>query len=424
MPIQKPDSGFKPHRQKRCRAALLMLLTFCGLGYAAVPVRTGLDVLIEQRFKPLRGKRVGLITNHTAVDRHGRSIVEAFAACPAVKVVALFAPEHGLTGGREAGESLPSQIDPATGAPVYSLYGSTNKPTAEMLQGIEVLVFDIQDVGARFYTYISTLFLAMEAAAEAHIAFMVLDRPNPSGGLILEGPVLKKEHQSFVGIRPIALRHGMTIAELARLFNGEKWLADGRQVALSVIKMKGWQRKFFFQDTGLPWINPSPNIRSPQTTWLYPGMCLLEATNLSEGRGTYRPFEWIGAPWIDADTVCAHFSRDTSVIRITPVQFTPVQIPGTASRPKYQDRVCHGLELTVLKPDQFLAVPFSLQLLALLRQLYPDSLQFNLAGMNRLSGDELIGQGLRDGLGGEALWQAVQPPMKAFRKTRQKYLLY
>jgi len=413
-----------------CRSGLRPTAWFLGLlvvlcsSAALAQVLTGLDVLAQQQFKPLHGKRVGLVINHTAGDCNGKSIVELLTACPLVRVAALFSPEHGLSGRREAGEVVRSHVDSLTGAPIYSLYGETNKPTMEMLRGLDVLVFDMQDVGARFYTYISTLFLAMEAAAESRVDFMVLDRPNPIGGAIVEGPVLKKAFTSFVGIQPIALRHGMTIGELARLFNGQKWLSGGLRLNLTVVPLKGWQRDMFFAETGLPWINPSPNIASAHAALLYPGICLLEATNLSEGRGTTTPFEQFGAPWLDSEALMQSLQADSEVVRLCRADFTPVSIPGVAMNPKYLNRRCQGIRVQVRQPHAFYSVAFGLKVLSAVRRLHPDSLQFSENGMNRLAGDDAVLLGLRTGRSSEQILESGRGEMRKFLRLRKKYLLY
>lgn len=409
---------------KKAIASIYLLMIFTLTSHLSAQVKSGLDVLVAEGFRSLHGKRVGLVINHTAVDRQGRSIVSLFAECPHVKIAALFGPEHGVSGRREAGEQLTSATDSLTGAPVFSLYGKTNKPTPDMLKGVDVLVFDMQDVGVRFYTYISTMFYTMEAAAEAHIAFMVLDRPNPVAGVLVEGPVLKMEFASFVGIKPIPVRHGMTFGELARLFNGERWLADKQTVDLTVVAMRGWRREMFFTETGLPWINPSPNITSPHCALLYPGMCLLEATNVSEGRGTTRPFEWVGAPWMDAEQIMAQLGYDPEILKISAIEFTPVNIPNVATNPKFQGRCCHGLSLQVLQPDRFLSYRFGLQLLTSLRKLYPDSLRFQEKGMNRLTGDDAVLAGLQKEKPVAAILRSSEKELLTFKRLREKYLLY
>jgi uncharacterized protein YbbC (DUF1343 family) len=259
----------------------------------------GEEVLLNDRMDLLKGKRVGLITNPTGVDRSLKSIVDTFYHNKNIHLTALFGPEHGVRGSEDAGAYVPFYIDKKTHIPVYSLYGETKKPTPEMLKNVDVLVFDIQDVGTRFYTYIYTMAYAMQAAKENHIPFIVLDRPNPLGGTKVEGPVLDPKYSSFVGMYPIALRHGMTVGELAKYFNNEFNIGAD----LTVVKMKGWKRNEYYDETPLQWVMPSPNMPTLDTALVYPGAALFEGTNVSEGRGTTRPFELIGAPYIDGDVL-------------------------------------------------------------------------------------------------------------------------
>ncbi|MDW7681663.1 MAG: DUF1343 domain-containing protein, partial [bacterium] len=284
-------------------SAVLILNLICNCGSADIKtsakVSLGIDILLDEHLDLIQGKRVGIITNQTGVNSDGKHIIDLVFEAPEVELTALYGPEHGLRGDVEGGLTISHLVDPKTGVPIYSIYGKTKKPTPEMLQNVDVLIFDIQDVGARFYTYISTMSLCMEAAAENQISFIVLDRPNPITGTIVEGPVLAPEYQSFVGIHPIALRHGMTVGELALMFNEQSWLANGIQVELQIVKMKNWRRDSWYGELGLEWIKPSPNMPSATTALLYPGMGLLESCNVSEGRGTAAPFIQIGAPWLD-----------------------------------------------------------------------------------------------------------------------------
>ncbi len=256
-------------------------------------VRTGIDVLEKEHFAPLKGLRVGLITNETGVDSEGRRTIDLLNHAPDVHLKAIFSPEHGLWGKEDS--AVASSTDPATGLPVYSLYGKTRRPSARMLEGLDALVFDIQDVGVRFYTYITTMAYCMEEASRRHMAFYVLDRPNPIGGSIVEGPILDSDLKSFVGYFQLPVRYGMTMGELAEMFNGEEHLGAN----LHVIKMQGWERTDWLDETGQQWMNPSPNLRSLTETILYPGVGMVEGANISVGRGTDTPFELLGAPWID-----------------------------------------------------------------------------------------------------------------------------
>ena len=263
-------------------------------------VKIGAEVFLEKYLDIIKGKKIGIVTNHTGVLPDGRHIVDVLNSIPDVKIVALFGPEHGIRGEVPDGKSISHGVDTKTGIKVYSLYGEVKKPTPEMLKDIDVLIFDIQDVGARFYTYISTMSYCMEACAELGKKFIVLDRPNPIRGLYVDGPVLAPKFKSFVGPHPIPVAHGMTVGELAKLFNEEGWLENGVKADLTVIKMENYLRKMWFDQTGLPWVKPSPNMMTLNTAIVYTATCFIEGTNVSEGRGTAHPFEWIGAPWIDA----------------------------------------------------------------------------------------------------------------------------
>ncbi|MDZ7291925.1 MAG: DUF1343 domain-containing protein [candidate division KSB1 bacterium] len=393
-------------------------------------VMTGLDAVVANGFSDFHGKRVGIITNHTGIDRQRRHIADLFHEAGSVDLVALFGPEHGIRGDVEGGAKIATRVDPKTGVTVYSLYGETRKPTPEMLKNIDVLIFDIQDVGARFYTYISTMALAMEAAAEAGITFYVLDRPNPIGGIV-EGPVLDPAHRSFVGIYPIALRHGMTIGELAQMFNGEGWLKSGPpnkqesiEADLHVIPMQGWRHDMLFDDTGLPWISPSPNMTSPATALLYPGIGLLEATNFSEGRGTTSPFEKVGAPWIDSRQVIDKLQNRVPGIYLRPIDFIPVDLPGKVMNPKFEGIGCQGIQLDVTEPHTFQSVAFGIHLLCALQELYPKLFVINENGMARMSGQRWVRKMILAGEKPEAILQRLEKEVEAFRKVRQKYLMY
>ena len=395
-------------------------------------VQTGLDVVVVNNFSEFAGKRVGIITNQTGVDRQGRHIADLFAAAPRVKLVALFAPEHGIRGEAEAGVKILSNVDKKTGARVYSLYDATRKPTAAMLKGIDALVFDIQDVGTRFYTYISTMSLAMEAAAENGMAFFVLDRPNPIGGDLVEGPVLDVANKSFIGIQPIALRHGMTVGELAKMFNEEGWLANGVRCDLHVIKMSGpanhveggWRRDMLYEDTRLKWVPPSPNMPTPTTALLYPGTGLLEATKFSEGRGTDEPFERIGAPWANSDDLIAKLRDFVPSLWLRPTDFIPVSKPGKANNPKFKDVVCHGLLVEVVEPHTFPSVAFGIHLLCALQKFYPRQLDINKTAMTRLTGQSWVAEMVLAGAAPEAIVARCEQEAARFREARSAYLLY
>ncbi|MDZ7359273.1 MAG: DUF1343 domain-containing protein [candidate division KSB1 bacterium] len=418
-------------------SAKIVLLCFLLLKFSAPlhgrkkpAVRTGLDIVVAGGFSEFKGRRVGIITNQTGIDRERRHIADLFHQAEGVELAALFGPEHGIRGDIEGGAKIATRVDAKTGVTVYSLYGEIRKPAPEMLQNLDALIFDVQDVGTRFYTYISTMSLAMEAAAEAKIPFYVLDRPNPIGDLV-EGPVLDPAQRSFVGIHPIALRHGMTAGELAQMFNREGWLQTGTPEApqtlkadLHVIKMEGWRRDMLFHETGLPWVKPSPNMTSPVTALLYPGMGLLEATNFSEGRGTPSPFEKIGAPWVDSNKLIAKLQNRVPGIDLRPIDFIPVDLPGQAMNPKFEGTGCRGLQVDVTEPRALQSVAFGIHLLCALQEMYPEKFVLHENRMARLNGQTWVGKMILSGKKPEAILERIEKETQAFRDMRQKYLLY
>ncbi|MEK7670293.1 MAG: DUF1343 domain-containing protein, partial [Bacteroidota bacterium] len=315
----------------------------------AAQVKTGADLLFEKRFDLIEGKRLGLVTNHSAVLSNGKHLADALFENPKAKLVVLFGPEHGIRGQAPAGKSVRDSIDTKTRIPVYSLYGRINKPTAEMLKNVDVLIFDIQDIGARFYTYESTLSLAMEAAAENRIPFIVLDRPNPITGTRFDGFVLVDSLRSFVGMHRISIMHGMTMGELATMINQEGWLKNGVRANLDVVRMEGWKRDVWFDETQLTWIGPSPNMQSLQTAIVYPGSCLFEGTNFSEGRGTEKPFEYIGSPFVNGKQWADELnSLRLPGITFEPIVFVPQEIQNVVATPKHKGVRCEGVFLHVL----------------------------------------------------------------------------
>ena len=392
-----------------------MLGLFCLSGSSAAGdnragVRTGLDVLEAEGFARLRGRHVGLITNRTGVNREGRSNIELFLSVPNLKLVALFSPEHGLSS--DVDRKVSSTIDSKSDLPIFSLYGETRRPTKEMLQGIDLLVFDIQDVGVRFYTYITTMAFAMEEASKAGIGFMVLDRPNPINGVDVEGPVLESKHLSFTGYFPLPVRHGMTVGELAGLFNQE----NGLGVNLEVVKMQGWERSYWFDNCNLPWINPSPNIRNLRQATLYPAIGLLEAANLSVGRGTQTPFEILGAPWINANRLTAALSkRKIRAVSFQALQFTP-------ESDRYERKRCQGVQITVTDRNLFQPVACGLEIASVLCQLYPQRFQSEKL-LNLIGADEVV-QMIREHRTPSEIRQIYQPCLENFLTLRAKHLIY
>ncbi len=380
------------------------------LGIQRPGLKTGIDVLEQEQFTRLRGRHIGLVTNHTGRDREGRSTIDLLHQAEGVHLVALFSPEHGIRGALD--EKVSDSKDERTGLPIYSLYGARKKPTAETLKGIDTLVFDIQDAGCRFYTYISTLGLVLEAAAEHKCKVIVLDRPNPLGGQAVEGPLLDPGRESFVGWHRLPIRHGLTVGELALLFKTERKLA----VDLEVVRMEGWKRSDLFDRTRLTWVNPSPNLRSLTAALLYPGIGLLETTNLSVGRGTDRPFEWIGAPWIDGRQLAAALAR----LELPGVRYVPLRLTPASS--VYQGQACGGVQLIVDDWTRFQPVRTGLAIACELRRLYPEKWQVDLYGA--LLAHRATLQGLKQGKPWQTLEAAWQQQLTPWKAQRREYLHY
>ncbi|HVE40479.1 MAG TPA: DUF1343 domain-containing protein [Planctomycetota bacterium] len=380
-------------------------------------VKTGLEVLVRDGFKPLQGKRVGIVTNHSGIDRAKTSIVDLLSSGKGFTVTSLFSPEHGIRGTQD--EQVAGGRDEKTGLPIHSLYGKTKKPTAEMLKDVDILVFDIQDIGARYYTYCTTLALVMEAAREHGKELLILDRPDAIGGDAVEGPVLEEGLRgSFIGYFGIPTRHGMTLGELARLYNDEFKIG----CRLDVVRMEGWSRSMYFDDTGLPWVNPSPNMRSLPAAIAYPGLGALEGSNLSVGRGTEKPFVVYGAPWIDGPALCADLNaRKLPGVRWKPATFTPVKQPGMPVYP-HTDKVCGGFEVEITDRTAFRPVAASLHVLDALHRLYPKEFSFGKAcGM---IGRRSIEDDLKAGKPPTEIEKSWQPELDAFKAARKKVLLY
>lgn len=411
------------HRQHTQRGWLLICMNvLCGAALnpagaaqpdndAVAEVLTGLDVLEQDQFRTLRGQRVGLITNHTGRNRHGVSAAQLLRDAPHVELTALFSPEHGFSGQLDVSRIGDSQ-DAATGLTIYSLYGETRRPTAEMLAEVDTLVFDIQDIGTRFYTYISTMGEAMRAAAEHNTRFVVLDRPNPINGVDIAGPMLDSGRESFVAFHSLPVRHGMTIGELASMFEEELQL----DLDLEVITCRNWQRGDYWEATGLTWVNPSPNMRSLTEAVLYPGIGLLETTNLSVGRGTDTPFEVIGAPWLDGRRLAAELrSRGIPGAAFVPVEFTP-------ESSKYENELCHGINIIITNRAAFEPVRAGLEIARLLRQLHPN--EWDVDAFLRLSGNAATLEALKAGEPVDRLLQIAGEGVDEYRRRRSRYLLY
>lgn len=377
-------------------------------------VRLGIENL-DGSLALFKGKRVGLITNATGVDRNYRRSVDILK--DKVNLVALFAPEHGLRGNVVAGAAVPHEKDAATGLPIYSLHGDNRKPTAAMLKGIDVLAFDIQDIGARSYTYVYTMAYAMQSAREMNIPFVVFDRPNPVGGEQVEGGLLQPAYSSFIGLYPIPVRHGLTVGELARLFNEE----FGIGAKLTVVPMQGWQRRMLQSDTGLPWLMTSPNIPTPDSALVYNATALFGGSNVSEGIGTTRPFELVGAPWLDGQKLADRLNS----LRLSGVYFRPVHF--TPQWGKYQGRVCSGVQIHLKDRNRFSAVPVGLRLLEAIREQGGARFQWNAPkGKDRWMIDLYVGgPELREGkVNISDLLARWSKEAAEFRLRSKKYQLY
>jgi len=376
----------------------------------AAQTLTGIDVLEAQDFAPLRGKRVGLITNQTGIDRRGRSTIDLLAHAPGVKLVALFSPEHGIRGVLD--ERVSSATDEATGLPLYSLYGDTERPTDAMLAGLDALVFDIQDAGVRFYTYITTMGYTMEAAAAHHLAYYVLDRPDPLGGERMEGPMLDRDRMSFVGYFPMPVRVAMTMGEMAQMFNAENKIGCD----LHVIRMRNWRRQDWFDRTGLPWVNPSPNLRFATAELLYPGLEILQASGVSVGRGTDTPFEHFGAPWIRGEELAGYLNRRSIPgARFVADRFTP-------DSGLYKGELCQGAKIVVTDRAALLSMRIGIEIAAALVKLYPGKLE--PAKMIALVGNGETIKRLLNGDPPETIISGWDVELGTFRQIRAKYLVY
>lgn len=386
-------------------------------------VKTGLDLFFKHKKAILAGKKIALVANPSAIDSSFRFILDLFLAEKSWEVAALWGPEHGLRAELQDQDWSESFQDPKTGLPVYSLYGKHLKPTPEMMHEVDAVVFDIQDVGSRYYTFIYTLSYVMEACFEHQKEVVVLDRPNPINGNDLEGPILEDGYESFVGRYPIPIRHGMTVGELALYFHHEFHI----NCRMEVIQMEGWSREDFFEQTGLPWVMPSPNMPTVDAAIVYPGMCLFEATNVSEGRGTTRPFEIFGAPWIDPDEFCSAMREFV----LPGVHFRPLYFQPTFN--KFHKQVCGGAQMHVTNRKLFQPVKTALCLLFVLMRDYPNEFRWkdppyefvtDRLPIDILWGNSWIRQDLEKSLPPDEIEGKWQPGLSAFEKRREKYLLY
>ena len=385
-------------------------------------VLTGLDRISEYKLL-FTGKRIGIITNHTAYDYSDKHIIDVFLEMKNVEIVALFGPEHGIKGDEDAGERITDGF--LDNIPIYSLYGKIRKPTAEMLKNCDVLVYDIQDIGTRYYTYVSTMALAMEAAAENDISFVVFDRPNPINGKNVEGNLLEKEFATFVGMFPVPVRHGLTVGEYAKMINGEKWLSNEIQVDLTVIELQGWKREMWYDETGLKWRAPSPNMPDLQVATIYPGTCLFEGTNISEGRGTYQPFLKVGAPWFNESTfISINKLVDIPGILLAPISFIPKSIKGMSMRPKYMDTPVQGVQIAIKDKNILNSYLAGIELVKYFYDQRKDKFEWRERHFDRLCGTNKIREFIIAGKPMTEIKEWFAKDINFFLKQREKYLLY
>ena len=368
----------------------------------------------------LLDKRLGLVINHTSLLPDGTPLL---AAClkKGMQIKAIFSPEHGYSGNIEGGNKV--KDNRLNDIKIFSLYGKTRRPTPEQMREIDAFIYDIQDVGTRFYTYITTLKYVLEAAAKAKMPVYVLDRPNPAGGIIIEGPLLQPEFESYIGSIPVPVRYGLTIGELALMMKGQGWVPT--DVKLHVIKMKNWKRNYFWEDTGLTWIPTSPNIPSPETAVIYPGTGLLGGIILNQGLGTPDPFLQFGSPWMDPALIIRKLpSRASQGVKFEIIDYTPRPIPGKTLDPPYKNQICHGISVRITQKNKFYPLRFTLALIKLLKENYPDKIFKESNSLSLMFGNSLLAEYLRGETSYKKLLASIKKDEDLFRKIRHKYLLY
>jgi uncharacterized protein YbbC (DUF1343 family) len=410
------------------------------LPYKQTFVKPGIEVFLESHLGLVKGKRVGLITNPTGVNSNLESVIDLFYNNQEINLVALYGPEHGVRGNAQAGEYVSFYIDDKYSIPVFSLYGQSRKPEAGMLKNIDeymrsfdtitagkipetsmvessdVLIFDIQDVGTRIYTYIATMAYCMQACAENDVDFIVLDRPNPINGEDLEGPILEyPEYSSFVGLYPIPIRHGMTVGELAEFFN-DKFL--DKKANLTVIPMQGWEREMWYDETSLPWVIPSPNMPTLDTATVYPGQVFLEGTNISEGRGTTKPFEVFGAPWVDG----YELTKKLSELNLPGIKFREAWFSPTFS--KYKGEQCGGAQIHIIDRDMYRPFESSLHIIRTVMNIYPGHFKFHDEYIDKIMGTSKVRQALEEGIDVKDIIKSYRQELDSFMELRKPYLLY
>lgn len=385
---------------------------------------SGADMLIKGELSRLKGKKIGIITNHTGILKNGTHIADTLSRIKGIKVISLFSPEHGIRGNYEAGAGIDNSTDAKTGIKVISIYGRNYKIQKEYLKELDILLFDIQDIGARYYTYISTLYYAMESCAENRVPLIVLDRPNPIAPVKTDGPLTEKKFQSFIGIAPLPVIHGMTIGEIARFFNYLFTKEKKPACKLSVIKMRNYNRKKFLDSYSSIWIKPSPNMSSLETAIAYPGTCLIEGTNVSEGRGTKEPFLLIGAPFINSASLINELKQQgTREIELEPAEFTPADIPGMATNPKYENETCRGIRIKITDRTSFEPLKFGVKLIYALHKLFPE-FKFLPGTIDKLWGSEGVRTSIEKGDNPEKIFNNWNKELNNFINLKKKFLLY
>ncbi|MFC0015467.1 MULTISPECIES: exo-beta-N-acetylmuramidase NamZ domain-containing protein [Allobacillus] len=383
-------------------------------------MKLGVDVFLDSFEKDFSGQKLGLLTNITGVNKQLNSTIDLMYNSDLLNLHCLFSPEHGIRGNANEGEHLDSTVDEKTGLPVYSLYGEVREPTAEMLDGLDVVIFDLQDIGSRYYTFIYSMANMMKACAKYNVKFVVLDRPNPINGFQVEGNIVEDGFTSFVGLYPIPVRHGMTVGELANYFNEEYSIG----CSLDVIQMQDWERKYYYDEMDLCWVAPTPNVTQIDMCVLYPGTCLIEGTNVSEGRGTTKPFEYVGAPFINADELTNAFNNlEIPGVKARPVFFTP-------HYQKFKGEPCAGVQLHVLDREKFNSFYTGVKLLEIIYNLYPNDIEFikslddsQFYFLDLLAGTDQLRHALLVGKADDWL-NETKPELERFIQKRDKYLMY
>lgn len=399
-------------------SAATILAAFSFLYGQTPKVKLGDEILLTEKFDLIKGKNIGVITNTSAVLSDGEPFIDSLLITDSMRIKAVFALEHGFDLRGDAGMFIDD--DYINQIKVHSLYGKVKKPTHAMLNGIDAIVFDVQDIGARFYTYISSLKYVLEACAENHIELIVCDRPNPLGGIYVDGPILKDEFRSFIGIDNLPVVHGMTIGELALFFNDR----ISHSANLKIIKMEGWHRYQYWDELNLPWRDPSPNIVNFESVLLYPALCFFEGTNISVGRGTYVPFNIVGAPFINSEDLEKEILKEfKGVLKVRKIEFVPVSIEDKAVNPKYEDRICDGVQLIIHDRDKYTPVEAAVKLITIFQKLYPN--QFEITDyFNLLWGTDSIKFQILAGESPAKIINSWQDELSRFKEIRINYLLY